>query len=227
MAKKRKAAAGRKRKADIIDDPAMPLLQGVEAVAARPGKPSTTARHKAWQREKAEWQAREREAAKLIAARHAAMMARRPAILQRPYGLPRDIERFLRSLFNASDRSFWYFEHGYLDDIARDNGQQYAFLCAYMQGCAQGYIEGRIADLEPKRERSRKANAAKRQRPQDCGGHMMTLDQRDAAIVAEYPTLRAMLGSIEAQLRLAEKYGLSSREQVANIVRKAKRSGTA
>ena len=56
---------------------------------------------------------------------------------------------------------------------------------------------------------------------------MMTLDQRDAAIVAEYPTLRGMLGSIEAQLRLAEKYGLTSREQVGNVIRKARRNGTA
>ena len=55
---------------------------------------------------------------------------------------------------------------------------------------------------------------------------MMTLDQRDALIVGEYPPLRGMLGSIDAQLRLAEKYGLSSREQVGNIIRKAKRNGT-
>jgi hypothetical protein len=52
----------------------------------------------------------------------------------------------------------------------------------------------------------------------------MTLDERDAAIATEFPTLKAMVGSMGAQLRLAEKYGLESREQIANIIRKANKS---
>lgn len=228
MAKRKKAAAGRKTKANIIDDPAMPLLQGIEAAAPKRPKRQTAAEREAWQQTKNRWRQRERKYAAARAAAQAARLAQRPPTMQgNDYRLPPDVESFVRSIFRPHDiRAAGYCSVG-LDQVADDHGIEHAYLSAYMEGCRQGYIEGRVADLEPKRERSRKANAAKRQRPQDCGGHMMTLDQRDAAIVAEYPTLRAMLGSIEAQLRLAEKYGLSSREQVANVIRKAKRNGTA
>lgn len=224
MAKKRKAAAGRKRKADIINDPAMPLLQGIEAVAARPGKPLTAAQRRAYEREKESMRQAMLDRAAVRKAERLARLARRPAAMQAAgYRLPADVASFLKSLFGRGEVRM---PNG--NDLMVDVMNMISELeAAYMEGCRQGYIEGRVADLEPKRERSRKANAAKRQRPQDCAGHMMTLDQRDAAIVAEYPTLRAMLGSIEAQLRLAEKYGLSSREQVGNIIRKAKRSGPA
>jgi hypothetical protein len=167
-------------------------------------------------------------ARKLRDADQAARLAQRPTGMQgSDYRLPADVESFVRSLFRPHEiRAAGYFSVG-LDVVADDHGIEHAYLSAYMEGCRQGYIEGKVADLEPKRQRSRKANAAKRQKRQDCGGQMMTLDERDAAIVAEYPTLRKMLGSIEAQLRLAEKYGLSSREQVGNIIRKAKQNGTA
>jgi hypothetical protein len=212
----------------IIDDPAMPLLSGIEAVIPKRPKRPTAAEAKAWRRTKAMWLERERLASAAREAAMAARLAKRPDIMQdEDYRLPKDVESFVRSLFRPDEiRAHGYSFNG-LDEIAGFSGVEHAYLSAYMEGCRQGYIEGRVADLEPKRRRAAKANAAKRRKRQDCGGRMMTLDERDAAIVAEFPTLRGMLGSIEAQLRLAEKYGLQSREQVGNIVRKARRNGTA
>ena len=49
MAKRKEAAAGRKRKADIIDDPAMPLLRGIKAAAPKRPKRPTAAEREAWE----------------------------------------------------------------------------------------------------------------------------------------------------------------------------------
>jgi hypothetical protein len=224
MAKRKKAAAGRKRKADIIDDPAMPLLRGIGTTAPKPPKPMSAARRRAYEREKADMRKTMLERAAVRRAERLSRLARRPAEMQAAgYRLPADVAAFLKTMFHPGDVRM---ADG--SDFIVDVMNLHAELeAAYMEGCRQGYIEGKVADLEPKRQRSRKANAAKRHKRQDCGGQMMTLDERDAAIVAEYPTLRKMLGSIEAQLRLADKYGLTSREQVGNIIRKAKQNGTA
>lgn len=77
--------------------------------------------------------------------------------------------------------------------------------------------------MESFRNRAVKMNDAKRQKPRLCGEQMMTLDERDAAIVAEFPELKKRLGSTGAQERLAMKYGLESDKQVRNIIKKAKR----
>jgi len=227
-AKQTKVAASRSRQTDTIDDPAMPLLRGIKAVEPKRAKRPTAAEREAWQQTKARWKAREQQAVASRAAAMAARLAQRPGTMQgNDYRLPPDVESFVLSLFRPHEiRAAGYYNVG-LDDVAAVHGIEHAYLSAYMEGCRQGYIEGRVADLEPKRERSRKMTQAKRQKRQDCGGQMMTLDERDAAIVAEFPTLRKMLGSIEAQLRLAEKYGLTTREQVGNVIRKAKRNGTA
>lgn len=166
-------------------------------------------------------QSQAREAA--AKARHRERIERRPAQMRaRNYRLPADVAAFLEWLYE--NPLSWLNRDGEWA-VPVDEAKE-MIADAYREGCRQGYIEGRVADLEPKRERSRKANAAKRQRPQDCGGHMMTLDQRDAAIVAEYPTLRAMLGPEEARWRLSQKYDLSTK-QVGNVIRKATKNGTA
>ncbi len=83
------------------------------------------------------------------------------------------------------------------------------------------------AILESVRNRVANMNAAKRRKLRKCGAQMMTLDQRDAALVAEFPMLKKELGSMEAQERLAAKYGLESSKQVRNIIRNAaKRNAT-
>jgi hypothetical protein len=77
--------------------------------------------------------------------------------------------------------------------------------------------------MESVRNRAVKMNEAKRQKRRKCGDKMMTLDERDAAIVAEFPELKRRLGSMEAQQHLADKYGPLTREMVGVIIRKAKR----
>lgn len=229
MAKKPKAAAKRRpaaRRGKPMADPTSGQLlmfnpaTGAATPAAQSPELSPAARRRVAQRDRERKQAsRERYAARR-AARISWQKGRESATRSRGYKLPNEVVPFLAGLHVPPS---FYADQRHIDI---DEAVEIA-AAAYMEGCSQGYIEGRVADLESKRKRSTDMLAAKRGKIQDCGGHVMTLDERDAAIVAEYPTLRAMLGSIEAQLRLAGKYGLSSREQVANIIRKAKRIGPA
>ncbi len=229
MAKNKKAAAKRRptaRRGKPLADPATGQLlifnpaTGELTPGAQSSKLSPAAQRRVDERERQRKQASREWRAARTAARNAWNERRQSAMRRRGYRLPDEVAMFLAGLHE--EPSFYYGDtHVEVKQVIE------IAAAAYMDGCRQGYIEGRVADLEPKRQRSRKDNAAKRQKRQDCGGQMMTLDERDAAIVSEYPTLRKMLGSIEAQLRLAEKYGLSSREQVGNVIRKAKRNGTA
>jgi len=224
MAKRKKAAAGRKTKADIIDDPAMPLLQGIGTAAPKPPKPMSAARRRAYEREKANMRKIMLERAAERRAERLARLARRPAEMQATgYRLPADVAAFLKTMFEPGDVRMAD-GRDFIVDVMNLHAELEA---AYMEGCRQGYIEGKVADLEPKRKRSEKMNEAKRRKRKDRGGHLMTLYERNAAIVAEYPTLKKMLGAMDAQLRLADKYGLTSREQVGNILRDANRNGTA
>lgn len=151
---------------------------------------------------------------------HRQRLARRPAEMQRrTYRLPDDVTVFLDRLFR--NPLIWPDQR---EQITVADARE-MIAEAYAEGCRQGFIEGRVLDLEPKRQRSAKANAAKRQKPREHNGMRYTLDQRDAAIVAEYAVLRPMVGATEAQYRLAQKYDLSDK-MVRIIVSKAKRSTT-
>ena len=94
---------------------------------------------------------------------------------------------------------------------------------AFRQGAAEGFIEGRMHEVERHRQASTTMNAAKRKKPREHDGKTLTLDQRDAEIVAEYPMLRTMMGADDAQYRLAKKYGITDR-MIRIILGKAKRS---
>jgi hypothetical protein len=151
---------------------------------------------------------------------HRRRIARRPESMRsRQYRLPDDVAAFLGRLFRSpltyrdQRESITVAEAGEMIDAA------------YAEGCRQGFIEGRVLDLEPKRQRSAKANAAKRKKPREHNGMRFTLDQRDAAIVAEYAALRPMVGATEAQYRLAQKYDLTDK-MIRIIVSKAKRAAT-
>jgi hypothetical protein len=145
------------------------------------------------------------------------------------YRLPQELREFLLligpnvgwkvKLFDADGTP--YQER---DVIEQANIIREAVHEAYLEGCLQGFIEGQLVYRTTAQQRSNKANAAKRSKRIAVCGKSMTLDERDAAIATEFPTLKAMVGSMGAQLRLAEKYGLESREQIANIIRKANKS---
>lgn len=147
-----------------------------------------------------------------------AQLARRPAEMQRDgYRLPAHVAGFLLRL--RRDPLAWQDQREHITVAeARE-----MIDAAYAEGCRQGFIEGRVLDLEPKQQRSAKANAAKRKKPREHNGMRYTLDQRDAAIVAEHAALRPMVGATEAAYRLAEKYDLSDK-MVRIIVSKAKRA---
>jgi len=207
-----------KARREIINDPALPLLAGIEAVPLPVFKPLSPARQRAWNRERKQWIADERIAAAQRAEQDATRMeSRRSLMRDTRYRLPQDVAKWLR----RNVWQPWSVPHYSLyavgvDEIARSMGVEDALLSAFMEGCRQGYIEGKAADIEPKRDRSRKANAARRAQH--------NLDARDAEIVEKYRRLRAVpLSAGEAQFRLAEEYGLSDK-MIRIIIGKANRA---
>ena len=216
MAKKK----GKRSKArrEIINDPALPLLAGIEAVTPLPSQPLSPARQRAWNLERASWQAEQRVLAAARWANDSARLAGRPSPMKDTrYRLPAAVASWLRRTVWEP----WHVPHHDcmtfgIDEITKHHGIDDAVLAAFMEGCRQGYIEGRAADIEPKRERSRKANAARREKH--------NLDDRDAEIVAKYQRLRAVpLTAGEAQFRLAEEYGLSDK-MIRIIIGKARKA---
>jgi hypothetical protein len=146
-------------------------------------------------------------------ARHQERLFRRPVEMQsRSYRLPPDVEAFLSRLHNNPLR------FASIDGVHGVSADEAAAMieAAYLRGCTEGYIEGRVADIEPKRERSRKANAARRQKH--------NLDERDAEIVEKHRRLRAVpLSASETEFRLAEEYGLSDK-MIRIIIGKARKA---
>jgi len=132
--------------------------------------------------------------------------------MQRRYQLPRELQSFLDRLYVEPD--LWRYQR----DGSPIPREEVAELLqqAYVQGCTQGYIEGRVVDLEPKRERSRKANAARREKH--------NLDQRDAEIVEKFRRLRAeAISAGDAQARLAIQHGLTDK-MIRIIIGKANKA---
>ncbi len=172
--------------------------------------------------------ARAAERAKDIAARRkAASRPKLKTMKSGEYQLPPELREFLlrigpnvfwkAKLIDANGQPFLEADYIEQASVVRD-----AVHRAYLEGCLQGFIEGQLVYATTAQERSRNANAAKRSKPVVVDGQRMTRDQRDAAIVREFPVLKAMVGSTEAQLRLAGKYNLESAKQIGNIIRKAK-----
>jgi hypothetical protein len=217
MAKKR--AKQSKARREIINDPSMPLLAGIEAAPLPAFKPLPPHKQRAWNRERERWRVEQQAAAAKRAAADAARLQSRPSpIRDTRYQLPEDVAKWLRRVVWAPHdvRHYSCVASG-LEEIASTFGIEEAFLSAFMEGCRQGYIEGKAADIEPKRQRSRKANAARRQKH--------NLDERDREIVEKFYRLRAVpLTAGEAQFRLADEYGLSDK-QIRNVLTNARKSG--
>jgi hypothetical protein len=183
------------------------LFGGKQLVARRPAPtPAEQARSREFQRESDEYfastefrDAMARESAAKAA--HQERLSRRPATMRASsYRLPPDVQSFLSKLH---DNPLRFASTDGIDTVKSDDAAA-LIEAAYLRGCTEGYIEGRIADIEPKRERSRKANRARRDKH--------NLDERDQEIVEKYRRLRAVpLAAGEAQFRLAEEYGLSDK----------------
>jgi hypothetical protein len=201
----------------VINDPTLPLLAGIELVQPQPPKPVTAARQRAWQRDRAAWLADEKARAAARRAERAVRLASRPATMQDArYRLPAGLAAWVRTLWQPANVRHHDTHTTGIESIIEHHGVEDAILAAYMEGCRQGYIEGRVADIEPKRERSRKANAARRQKH--------NLDERDAKIVEKHRRLRAVpLSASETEFRLAEEYGLSDK-MIRIIIGKARKA---
>jgi hypothetical protein len=82
----------------------------------------------------------------------------------------------------------------------------------------------RVPELrEAYKQRSLKGNLAKRKQPRRRAGQTYTLDERDAAIVAEFKARPPRKSATAVQLDLADKYGLSDK-QIRNILSAARKA---
>lgn len=82
----------------------------------------------------------------------------------------------------------------------------------------------RVPELrQTHKRRSLKANEAKRKKPRQRAGKVFTLDERDAAIVAEYAALVSRMPATAAQFTLAERHGITDK-QVRNILAAARKA---
>jgi len=168
---------------------------------------------------------REMKAAAEARGRHeayAAKMDGRPKEMQAAdYALPDDVRAFLRKRYPAAaeHHAEWQMMNtlGWPDDqrlhVALHDVLADAIHSAYMAGCTEGYIEGRVHGIDRDRKVSRKRLEKKRMK--------RGLDARDADVAAEYSQLLKMgVKRMEARERLAEKYDCDPRT-IFNIVNAA------
>lgn len=209
----------RARRREIINDPALPLLAGIEAVKPAARKPLPAARQRAWNRERERWKESQRVAAAARRAERQARLERRPKQFTDGFTLPDDVRRFVLHLFDAGMYEVPSFDQPG-DRMTHVLELLRRLEAAYLQGVTQGYIEGRIAGLEPRQKASRKALEAKRKKPREYAGTVMTTQERDERIAAEYATLCTMMPVGQARERLAVRYECDPRT-IYNVARKA------
>ena len=175
----------------------------------RPVSSAATSRHAATESaaraKRAATERRERRM-KEQARRDQAAAARRMWVERRPegmrateYALPADVVKVLLDLQTYEwERDIVLMSFCECSRAAMKQEVVEAARKAFIEGATQGFIEGFVARLERDRIVSRKRNQRKREKND--------MDARDAAIVAEFPILRGMLGSTEAQYRLCLLY---------------------
>jgi hypothetical protein len=120
------------------------------------------------------------------------------------FSLPKEVRLFLERLYDEP----WLYDE---PQITRARVEE-LLREVYVQGCTQGFIEGRVQGMERDRLVSQKRNQRKRQKN--------SLDDRDAAIAAEYVQLCSIMPVGAARERLAAKYECDPRT-IYNVARKA------
>lgn len=191
-AKQRPAKKAARR--EIINDPDVPLLKGVELLDPPPFKPWSRARLRA------ERQAREKlrtEARARLAARDAddkARLAGRPSPMRDTrYRLPESVADWLRLMVWKAWSLPHYATRNYgADSIIESNGVDDALLSAFMEGCRQGFIEDVVSRGKPDQKQSATGNAGKRKATVAVGKVTMTRDERDALMVIFSDQYRAV-----------------------------------
>ena len=169
-----------------------------------PFKPLSPARQRAVDRKEAVRIAEYRERQSI---RRAAFWEKRKRhdSMQGRFTLPDDSRVFLERLYDEPC------EVRQLDQMASKLVEE-LLRQVYAQGCSEGYIEGRVQNMERDRLVSKKRNQRKREKH--------NLDDRDATIAAEYRDLCGMMAVGQAKERLAQKYECDPRT-IFNVVKKA------
>ena len=206
---KSKAKRSRAKPLRILRGPVIGRQLVFDLLASKPApfKPLSPARQRAVDREEAVRKAafREREFV-----RRAALWEKRKRhdSMQGRFTLPDDLRVFLERLYDEPS------ELRQLDNETQMASKLVEELLrqVYAQGCSEGYIEGRVQNMERDRLVSKKRNQRKREKH--------NLDDRDATIAAEYRDLCGMMAVGQAKERLAQKYECDPRT-IFNVVKKA------
>lgn len=149
-------------------------------------------------------------------ARRRARLTSRGSLL--PESLPSELERWLLSLRDpageASEVLRWHDVE--LGAAAREVLEQWA-RDWYLEGCRQGYVEGRLVEIATRQDSSVRKVKRERNRVVTVEGVPMSKDERDAEIFASWPELKREHGAEVAERILEQRYGVGDR-RVRQIV---------
>jgi hypothetical protein len=162
----------------------------------------------------------------ILARRKARYAMRPPAMRSRDFALPQDLQDWLLSLFSTAkiDRFFWQhsFSAGEADSREVEANcyelRNLAIEC-YLEGCRQGYIEGYVHRRQSDIKRSRAGNDGKRQAPVKVRDEIMSRDERDERMAADYATLCEIMKPTAACMELASRYGFESWQGVRKALK--------
>jgi len=125
--------------------------------------------------------------------------------------LPRELEAWLLSLEsprNAGEVLRWHDVR--LDARVCEALEEWATEC-YLEGCRQGYIEGRVEQAAARRAVSDQRIRRWREQVVKVDGQELDRDDRDGLMYAEFLVLEQAHGSSVAERKLEQKHGVCDR----------------
>jgi len=225
---KRPRARRRKRAPEDRADAQPWLFDGASGEvnpAALPSRPprKLTPRQRAIREERE--QASRIRVEEMRARRRARLAMRPPEMRSKDYALPQELQDWLLSLFSTAeiDRFFWEHKFGG-DETDRQEVEAKCYelrqfaLDWYLQGCRQGYIEGRTVELLSGGDRVIERTKKTRAKLVPFDGVEIPMDERDARIFFELPAMRQKACTAdEGDELMGKRAGFADGRQVRNI----------
>jgi hypothetical protein len=147
--------------------------------------------------------------------RHRDRIERRPALMRAAgFCPPADVLAFLLKQHRNPLRAGLRVP----DHVAGDEADE-MIEAAYLEGCRQGYIEGYVHRRQSDIKRSRAGNDGKRQSLVKVRDEIMSRDERDERMAADYATLCEIMKPTAACMELASRYGFESWQGVRKALK--------
>ena len=116
-------------------------------------------------------------------------------------------------------RSFFW-DRDDAEQLKNHDGVCLASTLAFVQGCMEGYIEGYLQRLQVDRRRSATGNRGKRQAPVRVHDTVMSRDERDELMAADYAELCEIMSPTRACMELASRWDFESWQGVRKALKK-------